>query len=400
MKLCIAGKGNIAVDCLQFFLKVLDKKDIFVILNNNDNFKNTWMKSLGFYANLEGIKIVKLEDVYLIEDLLFLSLEFDKIINPKKFKSSNLYNIHFSLLPDYKGVYTSLLPILHGKDFSGISFHKIDNGIDTGDIIFQEKIDINNTTTCRELYFKYLINGANLIIENFNEIINGNFKSIKQNPINSFYYSRNSINILQKEINLFQSAFQIQRNVNAFIFREYQLPTINGIQINKVIILEERSKEKPGKIVFENDEKLIINTIDFNIIVIKDYYDELIKCARENNVKRAEKIIDYIPDINETEKNGWTPLIIASFYGSYDIINLILKKGALINKTNLNGTTPLMYAKELAIENDDFQCLSLLIKNNADKLKKDVWGKSIFDYLDLNKHSKLINFLNDSLSYD
>ena len=67
--------------------------------------------------------------------IFFISLEFDKIINTSLFKTTNLFNIHFSLLPRYKGMYTSILPILNGDKISGVTLHKIDRGIDTGDII-------------------------------------------------------------------------------------------------------------------------------------------------------------------------------------------------------------------------------------------------------------------------
>ncbi len=57
MKLCIAGKNNIAVDCLHYSLSFISKKDICVVLNKTDSLKNTWQKSLGFHAQLLGIKI-------------------------------------------------------------------------------------------------------------------------------------------------------------------------------------------------------------------------------------------------------------------------------------------------------------------------------------------------------
>ena len=59
MKICIAGKNNIAVDCLLYSLKFYDKKDICVVLNKTDKLKNSWQKSLGFYAQNLGISISK-----------------------------------------------------------------------------------------------------------------------------------------------------------------------------------------------------------------------------------------------------------------------------------------------------------------------------------------------------
>ena len=94
MKLIIAGKNSIAVDVLKHAIDHLEIQ-IFVVLNQTEVFKNTFQKSLGFYANLWGIPILKLNEVYKYDDAIFLSLEFDKIIKPNLFKTNYLFNIHF-----------------------------------------------------------------------------------------------------------------------------------------------------------------------------------------------------------------------------------------------------------------------------------------------------------------
>ncbi|MDP4206940.1 MAG: hypothetical protein Q8859_13210, partial [Bacteroidota bacterium] len=104
-KLCIAGKNNIAVEILEYSLNFFKANEICVIPNQTDSGKNTWQKSLIFYSKLLNIDIVSLEDIYNIPELIFFSLEFNKIINPNLFTSKKLFNIHFSLLPKYKGMY-------------------------------------------------------------------------------------------------------------------------------------------------------------------------------------------------------------------------------------------------------------------------------------------------------
>ncbi len=69
-------------------------------------------RSLLKKANEIGIETKTLEDIYSIENLIFLSLEFDRIVNPNKFKSNKLFNIH---LPKYKGMFTSIIPILNDR---------------------------------------------------------------------------------------------------------------------------------------------------------------------------------------------------------------------------------------------------------------------------------------------
>lgn len=88
------------------------------------------------------------------DDVIVLSLEYDKIIKVNNFKSKQIYNIHFSYLPYYRGVYTSIFPILNNESYSGVTLHIIDEGIDTGDIIDQIKFNIKNYTAW-DLYNKY-----------------------------------------------------------------------------------------------------------------------------------------------------------------------------------------------------------------------------------------------------
>lgn len=61
-----------------------------------------------------GVKEISLEDAY-DNATYFISLEFDRLVKPELFKKGKPYNIHFSILPKYKGMYTSIWPILNGE---------------------------------------------------------------------------------------------------------------------------------------------------------------------------------------------------------------------------------------------------------------------------------------------
>ena len=140
MRICIAGKNNIAIDVCSYAVEKYGKDRILVVLNKTDNGINTFQRSFKQYAELNGLTIVQLEDVYKLKDIIFLSLEFDRIIRPCLFETRKLFNIHFSLLPAYKGMYTSALPILNGEKKTGVTLHCIDAGIDTGALhIIQKK---------------------------------------------------------------------------------------------------------------------------------------------------------------------------------------------------------------------------------------------------------------------
>lgn len=391
MTICIAGKNNIAVDCLNFLLQFYSPKDICVVLNQTDNMRNTWQKSLGFYALKEGIEIKNLGEVQEISDLIFLSLEFDQIIKPHLFKSKKLFNIHFSLLPEYKGMYTSLLPVLHGRDKSGVTLHTIDQGIDTGDIIAQATVNIEGLN-CEEVYREYLKAGTWLICENLQKIINNDFLLTPQPVLNSTYYSKKSINFKKREINPCQTAYQISQFVKAFNFRVYQLAEFCGDKIFSSRISHEKSSYKPGTILENDIEKIKISTIDYNIILFKDYYSDLIHYSELNDIEKANLIIDYVHNIDDLNNKGWNPLIVACYHGSKDVAKLLLEKGANPNAKNLNGTTVLMYAKEGYLKTGDPTIIHNLLNEGARTKDKDIFNKDIFDYI--NDHN-LIELLNE-----
>ena len=80
--------------------------------------------------------------IYINKNLIFISIEYENIINTNKFLSTELFNFHFSLLPKFRGCHTNFYQIYFGEKKSGVTLHKIDNGIDTGAIISKFNIKL------------------------------------------------------------------------------------------------------------------------------------------------------------------------------------------------------------------------------------------------------------------
>jgi methionyl-tRNA formyltransferase len=255
MKICIAGKNQIAINCLKYIIDYLkiDKKDIYSCINQTDKGIDSWQPSFFKFSVQNGITVKTINELYKIDDLFFISLEFDKIIKPSKFVSNKLFNIHFSILPKYKGMYTSIFPILNGELTSGTTLHLIDSGIDTGDIIDQNEFQIEIQDTCRDLYFKYLKAGEDLFKKNIENILNLNYSTQSQGWMNSSYFSKNSIDFRNLSISMNRTSIEIHNQIRAFIFREYQLPEVHGNKIIESIFTGEKIKKN-----FFRKEKEII----------------------------------------------------------------------------------------------------------------------------------------------
>ena len=237
MYICIAGKNKCAIDAVKYVLyRKLSKDKILVLPNHNDNGKDDWQPSLKKFAIKNKIKVTKLEKLYSIKQLFFFSLEHDKIINIKKFQSKNLFNFHFSLLPKYRGCHTNFLQIYKGEKFSGVTLHKIDKGIDTGDIIDQIKFTIRINDNAYENYLRLMKFSIILLKKNLFNILSNNYKLKKQKLNNGSYYSKNSINY-NKIIKFKVKNFTIKKHnkIRSLIFPAYQFPIVNGAQIAKSI---------------------------------------------------------------------------------------------------------------------------------------------------------------------
>jgi methionyl-tRNA formyltransferase len=244
MKICIAGKNRISVNSVEYLLNTLklSRGDILILPNDTDNGNDNWQPSLKRFAITNNLRIVKINEIYDLNELVFFSLEYNRIIKPCRFKSNRLFNIHFSYLPSYKGMYTSVMPILFGEKETGVTLHKIDAGIDTGEIIDRIKFSIKISDTCRDLYFKYMDYGEKIFQKNINLVLSDNYSLSPQKAKRSTYFSKNSINFNNVDIDFNKTSYEIHNQIRAFIFEEYQLPVIKGKRIKKSILTKEKIK--------------------------------------------------------------------------------------------------------------------------------------------------------------
>lgn len=74
-------------------------------------------------------------------------------------------NVHFSLLPKYRGAAPVNWAIVEGEEVTGVSTMQMDAGLDTGDILLQREIEIGQSETSIELMERLSFIGANLLSE-------------------------------------------------------------------------------------------------------------------------------------------------------------------------------------------------------------------------------------------
>ena len=240
---CIAGKNQCSIDFLIYISSKIPNKNIRILPNKNDSGIDNWQPSLKKFAIKNNFRLISLSKLYKIKNLLFISIEYESIINIKKFLSNELYNFHFSLLPKYRGCHTNFFQIFNGEKNSGVTLHKIDKGIDTGAILDRITFKIKLDDTAYQNYLRLMDYSFLLFKKNFNQIIKGNYKLKKQNLKKGSYFSRESVNYKSLiNIKKIDDKMRTHNLIRSLIFPAFQYPVYKGKKIKKSIFYNKKIK--------------------------------------------------------------------------------------------------------------------------------------------------------------
>ena len=90
------------------------------------------------------------------------------------------FNLHASLLPNYRGAAPINWAIINGETKTGVSTFFIDEKIDTGEMIMQKEVEISKSETAGELHDKLMHIGSALVVDTLNLIQNDNVETKPQ----------------------------------------------------------------------------------------------------------------------------------------------------------------------------------------------------------------------------
>ncbi len=93
------------------------------------------------------------------------------------------FNLHASLLPQYRGAAPINWAIINGEKYTGVSSFFLNHDIDTGKIIFQKKIEILPNDDAGNLHDKLMIEGSEMVKKTVDAIIDGNYPQINQSDL-------------------------------------------------------------------------------------------------------------------------------------------------------------------------------------------------------------------------
>lgn len=122
------------------------------------------------------------EDLKALKPDLMVTCAFGQILSQEilDIPTIGTINIHASLLPKYRGSSPIQWAIINGEKTTGITIMFTDVGVDTGDIILQDELEIEDTDTAGTLFDKLSVLGSKSVIKALKAIENGTYTRTKQ----------------------------------------------------------------------------------------------------------------------------------------------------------------------------------------------------------------------------
>ncbi len=145
------------------------------------------------YAVSQGLKVLqpeKLKDEAFVEELRSLKADLQIVVAFRMLPEivwnmppMGTFNLHASLLPQYRGAAPINWAVINGDTETGITTFFLKHEIDTGEIIDQVKVPIADTDNVEVVYDKLMMLGGDLVLKTVDAILEGNVKTIPQEEL-------------------------------------------------------------------------------------------------------------------------------------------------------------------------------------------------------------------------
>ena len=215
-------------------------------------------------------------------------------------------NVHGSLLPQYRGAAPIQWAVLNGDKETGITTMYMDVGMDTGDMVLKEKVEIGENETTGELWDRLSKIGANLLVKTLKQIEDGTAPREKQgeNFTLAPMLSKEMAKINWDEMdaikikNLVRGLNPIMGAYSNLDGKKVKLWKVNVVSVNDLIKkfpeLEEYTYRikglAPGTVLFSDEKNGLYINANGGIIEVLEIQGENAKKMSINDYLRGNKI--------------------------------------------------------------------------------------------------------------
>ena len=236
------------------------------------------------------------ESINIIRDFqpdIILVVAFGQILPPELLKIPRLYplNVHFSLLPGYRGATPVNTAILNGDTVTGTTIMVMDEGLDTGDILYCAECAIDSDDNASTLFKKLIMLSLETLKSNWSAISSGNVTRMPQQGTVSL------TKLIKKNdtiIDFNADAVSIHNKIRAF----NEEPGTKTVFRNNPVLIEKTApdtagSEIPGTIIEVGKDYFKVGCKKGSIKVLR------LKPAGKRSMKAGEFINGYKPMTGE-----------------------------------------------------------------------------------------------------
>lgn len=200
MRVVFMGTPDFAVGTLQALIR--EGNEVAAVVTQPDKPKGrskelvfSPVKEEALKHNIPVLQPIKASNEEFVEQLrnynaeVFVVVAFGQLL-PKSIIDMPKYgciNVHASLLPKYRGASPIQWAVIDGCEYSGVTTMKMDEGLDTGDILLVKKVKLAAKETGGSLFDKLSEVGAELLIETLKGLEENSITPVKQNDSESSY---------------------------------------------------------------------------------------------------------------------------------------------------------------------------------------------------------------------
>jgi methionyl-tRNA formyltransferase len=187
---------------------------------------------------------------------------YGQILSPRilGIPSRGCINVHASLLPKYRGAAPINWAIIRGEQATGVTTMLMDEGLDTGDVLLQQELEILSDEDAGQLHDRLAVAGATLLIATLERLGRGELAPEPQDQAHATYAP-----LLKKEDGLIaweRAAMEIHNQVRglypwpgAFTYLEERL-----LKVFRTQVIAHDSDREPGTVLEASDAGLLVKT--------------------------------------------------------------------------------------------------------------------------------------------
>lgn len=272
MKIIFMGTPDFAVPSLKVLVE--NGYDVVGVITSTDKYGGRGGKKLiesavKKYAVEQGLNILQpknLKNPDFVEEVRALQADLQIVVAFRMLPEViwdmpplGTYNLHGSLLPKYRGAAPINWAVIRGEEETGVTSFKLKHAIDTGDLLFQEKMKIHHEDSAGDVYNRLMHLGGEVVLKTVKAIEKGDFELKAQD--NSEVTKAPKIYHETCEIDFDQDVIDVYNFIRGMCPFPGAWTRIDGLEwkvLKSGISDEENMDHNPGALITDNKRYLKI----------------------------------------------------------------------------------------------------------------------------------------------